>query len=66
MVLLNVEEETEQIKKMLQSGFFKNDRSTNSAEDYESSGKAKRDMLSSMEYADSEEIQILWRNEGHI
>ena len=66
MPLLNVEEETEKIMELLMSGFFKRDRSTNSAEDYESSGKAERDMRSSMDYASSEEIQLLWRNEGHL
>ena len=66
MPLLNVEEETERIRELLMSGFFKRDRSTNSAEDYESSGKAERDMQSSIDYAASEEIQLLWRNEGHL
>ncbi len=66
MPLLNVEEETEKIRELLISGYFKRDRSTNLAEDYESSGKAERDMRSSLDYAASEEIQLLWRNEGHL
>ena len=41
---LNVEEETEVIRDLLETSFFIRDRSTNSAEDYESSGKAERDM----------------------
>lgn len=66
MPLLNVEEETVKVRELLESGFFSRDRSTNSAEDYEASGKAERDMRSSMDYAASEEIQLLWKNEGHL
>ena len=66
MPLLNVDEEVKKAEQIMISGFFKRDRSTNSAEDYESSGKAERDMRSSMDYAASEEIQLLWRNEGRL
>lgn len=66
MPLLNVEEETEVIRGLLETGFFTRDRSTNSAEDYESSGKAERDMRASMDYAASEEIQLLWENGGRL
>ena len=50
MPLLNVEEETEVIRNLLETGFFTRDRSTNSAEDY----------------AASEEIQLLWENGGRL
>ncbi len=60
---LSVEEATEDFGRMLNEGFFRRDRSVNTADDY-SGFKEERDVQTSIAYANSEEFRGLCVEEG--
>ena len=63
METLSVEEATEEFGRLLGSGYYKRDRSVNTAEDY-SKNKENRDMEAAIEYANSEDFKLLCIEEG--
>ena len=65
MADMTVQEATEEFKILLDSDYYKKDRSVNSAEDY-SAYKENRDKEAAIEYANSEEFKELCVREGLI
>lgn len=61
----SAEEATIEFKKLLEEGYFRKDRSSNTAEDY-SLQKEDRDHEAAMSYADSEEFRQLCIEEGFL
>ena len=63
--LMCAETATAEFGRLLKSGYYKKDRSVNTAEDY-SVNKEKRDMEAALEYADTEEFREFCVKEGFV
>ncbi len=63
MPTMSVAEATTEFGNLLDTGYYKQDRSVNSADDY-SVSKEKRDMEAALEYAGSEEFKQFCVEEG--
>ena len=62
---MSTQEATAEFSKLLDSGYYSHDRSTNTAEDY-TENKEQRDMEASIEYAGSDEFHAICVEKGLI